>query len=498
MLSRIQTGFFVPPFTWKEVEFMNVATFNQTNPLSYIKALHRTTDGYITLFRKLDDGQVMQRHFKLDQLNDDVLRDWVTYDSYMSLNSFYRPVRGNAHLRQLSNLYVDLDCYNVNLTPEQVLAALESDYFNRSIPLPNIVLYSGRGLGLIWHIEPTSGLALERWGIVQRAIFEKLKEFGADPSITTDGARIFRLPASVNSKSNEVVRYDVLHNHEYDIKSIGADYFGIIAKKPREKAQKRTRTSKKRTSIKYGFNGFTLAQARLKDFETLIQMREGEMRGHRERLLFLARFYAQRITNNDDAAIQKIEYLNGLFVMPLKQSELVKATQSAVSYVKDGTGINISNATLIEWFGITAAEQEQLTTIISKKEKRERDRVAKEKARRSAGIQTKAQYNVKRAKAVLRHVKRLKLIVAMYPTASLRELAERFGMSKTYVADLLKRINDIIVNNIEQVSTHGSSLVMGASVFGVLSTGTRLDMAITATDLLRLAQLLRRLLLEST
>lgn len=448
---------------------------NQINPLTYIKALHRATDGYITLFKKLADNKVMQRHYKLEQLNDEIIRNYVDYDCYVSLNSFYRTKRGNKHLRTIHNLYVDLDCYNVGLTPEQVLAALESDYFNRSIPLPNIVLYSGRGLGLIWHTETISGLALERWGIVQRAIYEQLKDFGADPAVVSDGARIFRLPASINSKSNEIVRYDVLHDYQYDIKSIGAEYFGILPKQPREKAQKRRSTSKKKAKAHVGFNPYSLAQARLNDLEILIKLRDGKMNGHRERLLFLARYFALTITKNKEAAVKKIEYLNGLFAMPLSQSELANATTSAETYF-EGNGINFTNERLIEWFAISSDEQKHLSTIIGRTEKRERDRVAKEKARRNAGTDTRAKYNRKRLKSVIRNAKRIKLAQAIYPNMSIRETAARVGLSKTYVAELLKDL-ETYVDSIEQVS-YSTSVYINRVATGLEILGLEIDLSI--------------------
>ena len=455
-----------------EGTYMMSTTLNQIDAIAYVKRLHRNTDGYITFFRKeANTGEVKQYHYKLSQLNDELIREWVTYDSYVSLNSFFRPTRGNAHLRSLHNLYVDLDCYNANLTPEQVLMSLEQDYFEQSIPKPNTILYSGRGLGLIWHIQAVSGLALERWSIVQKAIYNELKCFGADPSITTDGARVFRLPSSINSKSNEIVRYDVIHDYEYDLKEIGREYFGIIpTPKPKEKAQKRPASHKKKRQTVYaGFNSFSLYQARLNDLETLIKLRDGAMRGHRERLLFLARYYALKITNNEQAAIQKIEHMNSLFDAPLKSSELLNATNSAVTYYKEGTGINISNTTLIEWFGITESEQVQLTTIIAKKEKRERDRVKKEKVRRGAGVKSRSQYNAKRARALIRNAKRIKLIKAIYPNYSVREIAARAGLSKSYVGDLIKRLNALdlsAVDKHEQVSVHVSSLVIESAVVG--------------------------------
>lgn len=442
--------------------------YNQTSPLVYIKGLHRQTDGYITFFKKLEDNQVKQYHYKLEEITEDLLKDWVDYDTYISLNSFFIPKRGNVHLRKIYNLYVDLDCYNVGMSPEEVLVALNNDFFGSVLPVPNMVLHSGRGLGLIWHIEAISGLAIERWMVVQRAIDEQLKQFGADSSVTTDASRVFRLPASVNSKSNEIVRYDVLHEEEYSLKELGQKYFGIVSVPGFEKMEvgneQPVLPNKKKKAVSYMFNGYTLVKARLEDIERLIKVRKGEVNGYRERLLFLARYYALKVSNNEEAAIRKIEYLNGLFVVPLSDSEVLGATFSAVTYYKEGTGINISNTTLINWFDITREEQKELATIISKAEKRERGRIRKEQFRRATGMESMAAYNARRLKVVIRHVKRLKLIISIYPNDSIRKLADRFGMSKSYVNNLLKRMDELLLTNFKQLSTHLSPLVMGGGL----------------------------------
>lgn len=419
--------------------------YNQTNPLSYIKALHRQTDGYITLFKKLADNKVAQYHYKLDKLNDETLSSWVTFDSYVSLNSFHRPIRGNDRLRTIHNLYIDLDTYNTPYTNEQILMHLEHDYFGQSIPEPNMILYSGRGMGLIWNIEPISGLAIEKFNVVQHALYELLKPFGADQN-ALDAARVFRLPASVNSKSNEIVRYDMLHDDEYTLQQVATEFIGIGFTE-RKKATPKPATQKRKSHsvVNYLFTPYSLAKARLDDLEKLIRLRGGKMCGNRERILFLARYFSMRINGgNEQAAIQKIEYLNGLFSVPLSESELLKATYSAVTYVKENKCIKLKNEKLIEWLSITPEEQQELSTIIGKSEKLERDRVRKERTRRAAGSQTMEQYNAKRLQALIRTAKRLKLIVSMYPLHSVRELAERAGFSKSHVANLLKRMDELL------------------------------------------------------
>lgn len=420
------------------------------NTADYIKEIHRKTDGYITFFRKLEEG-VKQYHYKLDEINDAMLNEWITFDSYVSLNSFFVPKRNIRTLRTLHNLYVDIDCYMVNMTPEQVVYELENDHYGVTIPKPNIVTYSGRGVQLVWHIEAMSGLAVERWDKVQRALYDVLKPYGADIQ-ALDAARVFRLVGSINSKNGAIVYADRLHDYEYTYAEIVEEYFPALAIKP---SKSRRNKRSQRFEATFLFNSYTLAQSRLNDLITLVTLRGGDVRGNRERILFLARLNALKITNSDQAAVAKMREINGLFVEPLNETELIKATKSAVEYHRNG-GLNMRNSVYIEWLGITPEEQTEMSTLINRAEKQARDRRRKQKAAKQAGRQTMAEYNAKRRRQLMRQVKRVKLAKAIYPLYSIRELAERVELSKSHVGNLLKMADCGLC---EEVSTDRSALV---------------------------------------
>jgi hypothetical protein len=102
---------------------------------------------------------------------------------------------------------VDVDCHHINRNPEHVVAELEMDYFQSSIPTPNIIIFSGRGAVLIWMINAVTYKALPLWNSVQKYLFKQLEQFGADKK-SLDAARVFRIAGSINSKSNKLVRVD--------------------------------------------------------------------------------------------------------------------------------------------------------------------------------------------------------------------------------------------------------------------------------------------------
>jgi hypothetical protein len=157
---------------------------------------HAKADGYITLARK-ENGKYKQYHYNPQEAARK-LSEWLGEDVYFSQNTFYKPERLISNIRQLRALYVDVDCYLLNYNPEYVLLLLEDDVFKRKIPDPSIIIFSGRGIVLIWRIEPVPYKALPLWQAVQNYLCEQVKSFGGDIK-ALDAARIFRIAGSINS-----------------------------------------------------------------------------------------------------------------------------------------------------------------------------------------------------------------------------------------------------------------------------------------------------------
>jgi len=68
---------------------------------------------------------------------------------YISQNTFYKPQRRSENLKELSHLYIDIACYNTRFSKDDVIYILEKDYFNKIIPIPNLIIDSGRVVYLI-------------------------------------------------------------------------------------------------------------------------------------------------------------------------------------------------------------------------------------------------------------------------------------------------------------------------------------------------------------
>ena len=409
----------------------------------------QTTDGWITLARKDPyTKRFRQYHYKPEELAAS-LSEWTGEDIYYSQNTFYKPQRRIDTIRQLRSLYVDLDVYNEGMEPEWVLGKLELEYFGQTIPEPNMVIFSGRGLVLVWNIDPIPYMAMPLWRAVENHFKEQLTDLGADAK-STDPARVFRLAGSINSKSNVIVRAEYRHAYRYDIHDLQFDYLPELSPKERER-KKRGPKSK----IVRLFNTYTLHLARARDIARLVELREGQVANYREYICFLYRYFTCCYTSDAKQALADTLDLNSEFANPLNEREVIRATKSAEkawaakSDVKanelakamgyPGAGYRLKNSTIIKWLDITPQEQRELSTIIGPQEKRRRNLLLKEEQRRAQGIRPMEEYNQERKEKVESKADTLKRIMQENPTWTNAQLAEAMGTTVRTVQRLKKR-----------------------------------------------------------
>ena len=260
----------------------------------------QSTNGWITLAKKdPNTKRFFQYHYQPEELASS-LSEWTGEDVYFSQNTFYKPQRRIDNIRQLRSLYVDRDVYNLGLTPEWVLGKLELEFFGQTIPEPNIVLFSGRGLVLVWTIDPVPYMAMPLWRAVETYLCDELKDLGADAK-ATDPARIFRLAGSINSKNKATVRVEYRHDYRYDIHDLQYDYLPELS----QEAQAAKKKGPKPKILRL-FNTYTLHLSRAKDLAKLVELRHGDMEGYRETTCFLYRYWTCCITSDPTQALEEI------------------------------------------------------------------------------------------------------------------------------------------------------------------------------------------------
>lgn len=293
----------------------------------------------------------------------------------------------------------------------------------KTIPIPNLIIDSGRGLYLIWLIEPVPYMELPLWKAVEEYIYSQLKEFGAD-RMALDPTRVLRVPGSINSKSNTMVKILETNEYVHKLREIQTEYLPDI---PRHQKNKSSAPKKKGRPKKvvYLFNERSLYLARITDLVKLCELRNYDLEGEREMILFLYRYYLNYFFEDRQKALEDTLELNEMFVKPLLTKEVTKATESAEKVYKEkNKDYKYKNETLIELLQITEDEQKYMTTIISKNEYKRRDRVYQKN----------------------RYLEKLKLDGKMTKQEELNSLREKIkvlreqGLKNKDVAELLNKI----------------------------------------------------------
>lgn len=350
------------------------------NRETYLGTLHESSKGWITLatkdLNKSRKYQWKQRHYKIEDLKD---LDLMGLDTYISLNTFYKPCKASENVKEINCLYSDLDYYNTPFTREQILMNLDDNYFNKTLPIPSFIIDSGRGMYLIWLIEPVPYKALKEWQKIQKYILKQLKEFGADRK-AIDVSRVLRVPGSINSKSNTRVEILEEYNYRYTLREIREQFYQEekkAKKKVKKKPRKVASTTNKLTFLR---TTRSLYNARIEDLEKLCELRNYKLKGKREIILFLYRYWLCMYTEDTEEALEKTLELNNKFDEPLKRNEVLTDTKAAEKVFKDNSkDYNYKNSTLIELLDITEEEQKELKTIISSEEYKRRENIRSKK-----------------------------------------------------------------------------------------------------------------------
>lgn len=408
---------------------------------------HHEADGWITVARK-EGKKWIQKHYKPDKLALK-LSEWLGEDVYFSQNTFYKPYRKIENIRQLRAMYVDLDFYILNYDGNWVLGNIDLMVDDGIIPNPNMVIHSGRGVVCVWLIEPAPYKALPLWQVLQEYFLKELEKYGADGK-AIDAARVFRLAGSVNSKSGEVVKVDYRHQYRYSLRELKQEYLPEL---PDYDSKNNVKKKGRPTKVAQLFNTYRLHVTRLRDLVKLCELRQYDVEGHRELILFLYRYWSCCVLNDGEEALEATKELNSQFKKPLPLKEVVSATKSAekawaarsskeanelaIKKGYPGAGYNVSNKKIISWLDISTEEQKYLETIIDGSEKKRRKKLANRELR---GSVSREEYLEEQQERTEDKLWQLQKAIERYPTATNVKLAELLAVSEGYIRKLKKKL----------------------------------------------------------
>lgn len=332
--------------------------------IEYIDTIHGESKGWITKAEINKNKEFSQWHYLVGDL---LKQDFDKENIYISMSTFYKPMRRIETIKEIGSLFIDLDTYNTQFTKTQILMNLEENYFNRSIPIPNLIIDSGRGLTLVWSIEKVPYKALPLWKAVQEYLYSQLKEFGADRK-ALDVTRILRVPGSINSKSGTRVTILEKYEYKYTLREIQSEFLpDLDENRPKKKGRPK--------KVVYIHRERSLYQGRILDLVKLCELRNYDVKGRREIILFLYRYYLCYFYEDEQKALEDVLELNKEFIQPLSEKELIRATNSAEKVFKSkDKQYKYKNETLIELLEISEYEQTHMKIIIGKEEYKRRDR----------------------------------------------------------------------------------------------------------------------------
>ncbi|UVK92698.1 replication protein [Pseudomonas atacamensis] len=386
-------------------------------------------------------------------------------DTWMSQAEFIRPNRRVVNLLRLGLLFTDLDTYRIpalaGRDPEKLAASVLYFCAEEGVPVPSMLIYSGRGIQAKWLLEGTiPRQALPRWNACQRYLVDHLAHIGADP-MAKDASRVLRTVETVNSKSGEVCRVvhvtngidgqPIRYNFEYMSEALLPTARWTIEQQRQEQGQRRA-TKKpfllvpggKADNLR-GFSGRQLAWDRLEDLRKLAELRGGVVEGQRMQHLFwrLNFLLLSGATNSKQMYHEAAALARELDPQWNSRSKELMTLFSKAKAYEAGEKVSFGgkdyaplytpkNDTLINLFGITADEQHQLKTIVSRVEAAERDRRRHELRRRAAGSVDRQTY-LDTAKAKQTQAQALRR-----EGLSVRAIAKLMGVSVMAVSRYIK------------------------------------------------------------
>ena len=393
---------------------------------NYINTLHKNSEGFITVAK-------MKKHWQqyyFEGIND-LSINLNDKDVYISQNTFNNRSRKLIHLKELKALYIDIDCYKVNLSKEATKYFLENDLYGQ-IPVPNMLIDSGRGLYYIIFLENTVAEDLPKWQLIEKYLYEKLKDLGADNK-ALDATRVLRVVGSTNSKNNELVKVIDTYDYQYTLDEIIENYIPEVNEDRKEKQNpKGVRKKGRKKKFVSLFNLYNLYYTRFKDIKKLVEIRNYEMTGYREITLFLIRYFLNVYHGDDDLVMEEVIEINNSFTEPLEINEVFNATRSGAIGATESV-YKYSNDKLIKLLDITPSEQKEMATIIGKSEKYYRNnKNRREQRRNEEGLTNKEAERIKNEKDIL-ELKRKKY--------TLKQISKELNLSISYVKKISMKMS---------------------------------------------------------
>ena len=263
-----------------------------------------------------------------------------THHYYISANAFRAEgKRTTADLQTLNAIAVDIDCHNGTIPAahrdfrlDYLAHLLTHDLSDDILPLPNIIVRSGRGLQVWWLLHPIAADedAVRRWkqaaASISNALSHALRSgnFNLDDMYTLQGLDVdisastqpngdYRLPGSINPNTGAEVRAEMLTPERYSIHK-----FDAISSPPAP-----TQTPAARHTPAKNQNIAEWSGHMLKQVEALRQHRKANSGDElRNNFCFVYLCLLKNLPIKDEEIKRRLWKFNQGFVCPMSKAEL--------------------------------------------------------------------------------------------------------------------------------------------------------------------------------
>ena len=211
---------------------------------------------------------------------------------------------------------------------------------------------------------------------VCKKLIDLLSPFGADKKCS-DPTHVFRVPGSLNMKTNEQTYIVFLDGNKTTNISMLAEELGIPKVK---KTKKKLKKSKKKytTTISMAKSKYSkVNEQRHEDLLDLIELRNHDIEGHRDLFFHIMSINLFYMGLEEEEVYSIINDLNSGLKKPLNTIKpIVKyAKDNYAKYLQDETkAIKYTNQDIVTLLDITPSEQKEMQQLISKKGAKNRRR----------------------------------------------------------------------------------------------------------------------------
>ena len=344
--------------------------------------------------------------------------------------------------------FADLDTHKTPYgayTPDQQVRALLHHCQDVGIPAPSVVNFSGRGLHAKYIFDkpiPAAGLA--RWNPLQKAIGDRLRQFGAD-ACARDATRCLRAVGTVNSRSGQECR--VVWQDErsgevarWPFEELCREFLPFERKELQARRQEReaarlVRRDEEVRSRPRWWSPEDLWCHRLADMRKVIEIRGwqyGIPRGDRNNWLYIGACavlwgLAPAVENMEAEVIE----LARQWTPDYRESEVRNTTNTAIGMARQGKPYKFTTETIIECLAIGVEERRHLRTLATRDELHERHLAKnRERNRKSCDRETYEASAAERREAAAR---------LRGEGLTTHQVADRIGCTDLAVKGLLRR-----------------------------------------------------------